>query len=400
MKNNRRKFIKQAGLASLSAAALTSVAACANKDSNTETISPETKLKPDQELDPTVKKRLGPHGNGLPITMAGYPYDRVRGIMDGSVHIEGCSTIFESTSIGPLNNHAFFGPQTRDVTEIGLIPYILAYANDEFRDYTLIPIPLLRLYRHKSIYVRTDRGIKTPADLRGKKVATVGYSSSGLTHVRGILQEQYGVKPNEIEWISVQKDSGANLTGGVSNWEKVRPEGVSITDAPEDEDESTLLISGQVDAILHPAEPKVYQDRNPIVARLFKDHRTVEKELYKETGMFPIMHNVAIKKTTLKENPWLAKAVFQAYSKAKFEDYNYKRNLGWVMDSLPWYGQEFNETVELMGNNFYPYGLEASRASYEAAFRYTYDQGLSKRLVSLEEMFDESTLEFKEDFSI
>lgn len=394
MKNNRRKFIKQAGLASLSAIAVGSLAACNNKDSNTIIASPEL------EIDPTVKKRFGPHGEGLPITMAGYPYDRVRGIMDGSVQIGGCSTIFESTSIGPLNNHAFFGPQKRDVTEIGLIPYILAYANDEFRDYTLIPIPVLRLYRHKSIYVRTDRGINTPADLRGKKVATVGYSSSGLTHVRGILEEQYGVKPNEIEWVSVQKDSGANLTGGVSAWEKVRPDGVSITDAPEGEDESTLLISGQVDAILHPAEPKVYQDRNPIVARLFKDHRTVEKELYKETGMFPIMHNVAIKKTTLKANPWLAKAVFEAYSKAKFEDYKYKQSMGWVMDSLPWYGQEFNETAELMGPNFYPYGLEVSKASYEAALRYTYEQGLSKRLVSLDEMFDESSLNLVENFKI
>ena len=111
------------------------------------------------------------------------------------VTVEGCATQFEVTGIGPLNNHAFFGPQTRDVTEIGLIPYILAYCNDDFRDYTLLPIPLLRLFRHKSIFVRTDRGIKTPADLRGKKVVTVGYSSSGLTHVRGVLQE-------EIEWVS------------------------------------------------------------------------------------------------------------------------------------------------------------------------------------------------------
>lgn len=110
-------------------------------------------------------------------------------------------------------------------------------------------------------------------------MATVGYSSSGLTHVRGVLQEEYSVKPEEIEWISTQKDSGANLTGGVSNWEKIRSKEVKITDAPEGEDESTLLISGKVDAILHPAEPKVYQDCNPLVERLFKDHRSVEQDL-------------------------------------------------------------------------------------------------------------------------
>jgi 4,5-dihydroxyphthalate decarboxylase len=390
MKTTRRKFLKQAGAVGLAATVMGQMA-CSKSDS---------KLKSNPKSDPTVSKYTGPHGEGLPVTMAGYEYSRVRGLIDGSVNVRGCSTKFGVTGIGPLNNHAFFSPQTRDITEIGLIPYILAYSNDEFRDYTLLPIPVLRLFRHKSIYVRTDRGIKTPADLRGKKIATVGYSSSGLTHVRGILQEQYGVKPEEIEWISTQKDSGANLTGGVSNWEKVRPEGVSITDAPKDEDESTLLISGKVDAILHPADPKVYQDRNPIVERMFKDHRTVEKEFFTETGIFPIMHCVAIRKETAKANPWLPKAVFEAYSKAKFNDYDYMRKWGWAADSLPWYGQEFNETCELMGDNFYPYGLKASKASFEAAFRFTYEQGLSKRLVTLEEMFEKSTLNLEENFTI
>lgn len=391
--NSRRDFIKKSTLA-VSSLGILGMNSCNSETSNSQQKKAETKS------DPTVSKYTGPHGEGLPITMAGYEYNRVRGIIDGSVKIEGCQTNFEVTGIGPLNNHAFFGPQTRDITEIGLIPYILAYSNDEFRDYTLLPIPVLRIYRHKSIYVRTDRGIKTPADLRGKKVATVGYSSSGLTHVRGILEEEYGVKPNEIEWVAVQKDSGANLTGGVSAWEKIRPKGVSITDAPADEDESSLLISGKVDAILHPADPKVYQDRNPIVERLFVDHKSIEQDFYKRTGMFPIMHTVAIKRETAEKNPWLAKAVFETYSKAKFQNYDYMRQWGWATDSLPWYGQEFNETRELMGENFYPYGLKASKSSYEAAFRYTYEQGLSKRLVTLEEMFDKSTLDLVENFKI
>lgn len=385
MKSSRRGFIKKAGAIGVAAAAGGSAAV--SQAARAGRKSP----------DPTVKKRTGPFGKGLPITIAGYEYSRVRALVEGDVTVEGCAHRFEETSIGPLNNHAFFGPKTRDVTEIGLIPYVLAYCNDNFRDYALLPIPVLRLFRHQSIFIRTDRGIKAPADLRGKKVATVGYSSSGLTHVRGILQEEYGVKPEEIEWISTQKDSGANLTGGVSDWEKVRPAGVSITDAPEAEDESTLLISGQVDAILHPAEPKVYQDRNPVVERLFKDHRSVERDFYRRTGMFPIMHSVAIRRETAEKNPWLAKATFEAYSKAKQVDYERMQNWGWVMDSLPWYGQELDETRELMGMNFYPYGLQASKSSYEAAFRYLHEQGLSKRQVSLEEMFEKSTLELMED---
>ena len=392
MKNSRRRFVKQIGVTGIAASVMGSLAACNTKEENKE-VTLTTKD------DPTVKEYTGPFGEGLPITMAGYDYSRVHALVNGEVTVEGCQTNFEVTGIGPLNNHAFFGPQNRDITEIGLIPYVLAYANDNFRDYTLLPIPVLRLFRHKSIWVRTDRGIETPADLKGKRVATVGYSSSGLTHIRGILEEEYGVKPEDITWISVEKDSASNLTGGVSDWEKIRPEGVNIIDAPEGEDESSLLISGQVDAILHPAEPKVYQDRNPIVKRLFTDHRTVEKEFYERTGMFPIMHTVAIKRETAEKNPWLAKAVFEAYSKAKKIDYEHMKTWGWALDSLPWYGQEFNETRELMGENFYPYGLQSSKASYEAAFRYLYDQGLSKRLVTLDEMFDKSTLDLVENFN-
>ncbi len=381
---SRRSFLKHAGTVGAAAVAAGGVAS-------------ETAEADQDRQDPTVKRRTGPFGKGLPITIAGYDYNRVHALTDGRITVRGCSHRFEETGIGPLNDHAFFGPQSRDVTEIGLIPFILAYTNDSFRDYALLPIPILRIFRHKSIFVRTDRGIKTPADLRGRKVATVGYSSSGLTHVRGILEEEYGVKPNEIEWISTQKDSAANLTGGVSNWEKIRPKGVTITDAPADQDESSLLISGQVDAILHPAEPKVYQDRNPLVERLFKDHRTVERAFYKRTGMFPIMHSVAIRRETVEQNPWLPKAVFEAYSKAKQLDYAHMQSWGWVTDSLPWYGQEFNDTRELMGQNFYPYGLRASASSYVAAFRYVYDQGLAERRPSLEEMFEPSTLELVED---
>ncbi len=133
-----------------------------------------------------------------------------------------------------------------------------------------------------------------------------------------------------------------------------------------------------------------------MVKRLFEDHRTVEQDYYRRTGIFPIMHTVAIRRDVAKQNPWLPKAVFEAYSRAKSMDYEQMQNWGWVKNSLPWYGQEFNETRDLMGKNFYPYGLKASAASYDAAFRYTFEQGLAKRRVSLEEMFEPSTLDLME----
>ena len=100
----------------------------------------------------------------LTINMAGYDYDRVQALIDGRVEIEFCTTKFEVSRIGDLNTHIFSGPKTREVTEIGLHPFMIAYANEGFRDYTLLPIFPLRVFRHKSIYIRTDRGIKKPED--------------------------------------------------------------------------------------------------------------------------------------------------------------------------------------------------------------------------------------------
>lgn len=333
----------------------------------------------------------------LPITIAGYPYERVRAIQDGRVKVAGCKVTFEPSSIGEMNQHIFSGPQTRDVSEVGLIPFLLAFCNDGFRDYQLLPIFALKVFRHKSIFIRTDSGITKPEDLRGRKVATVGYSSSGVTWIRGILQDEYGVKPEEIDWVVTSKDSASKQTGSPSKWEKVLPSSLSITQAPEGVDESDLLLSGEVDAIFHPAEPQAYIDRNPKIARLFPDSRKVEAAYFAKTGIFPVMHIIAIRRELAEAEPWLPKAVFDAYSQAKQLDYQEMKRIRWVYSSLPWYGQEFDKTRELMGQNFYSYGLPKNQKAIETACRYLYQQKLAKRELTIKELFHESLLGLTDD---
>ncbi len=356
----------------------------------------EIELTTETSKDPTVKYETGTFGTGQSIIMAGYDYSRVKPLVDGKVIVKDCAFKYQVSGIGALNNHAFFGSQTRDVTELGLIPYLLAYANDGFDDYKLLPLPVLRVFRQRSVWVRTDGPINKPEDLRGKKVATVGYSSSGLTHIRGWLASEYGVMPNEIEWISTKKDSAANLTSGVSKYEKIVPDDITMEYAPEGEDESSLLLSGQVDAIFHPAEPKCFQERNPKVRRLFTDFKTEEQAYFSKTGIYPIMHTVAMKKSTIEANPWMPKAIFDAYCKAKAMDLKHMQLLGWAYDSLPWYGQEFDNTLNQLGSNFYPYGMEGSAKAYDAAFNFVYDQGLAKRKINIEDVFEKSTLDLKD----
>lgn len=332
--------------------------------------------------EPSVTKPL------LKLKIAGYNLPRLSALFNGKVKIEGCDVEMVEMGIGDMNTNVFSGPQTLDVTEIGLHPFMLAYANDNFRDYTLLPIFPLRVYRHKSIFIRPDRGIEKPQDLKGKTIATPGYSSTSLTWIRGILQDEYGVTPHDVKWLTSAKDSSANLTGKISKNEQIIPEGISIQSGSKGKDESDLLVSGEADALFHAAEPKAYVEGNPNVTRLFEDYRTVEQAYYTKTGIFPIMHAVAIKTSLLKENPWLAKAVFDAYSKSKELAYQTMAKKGWFSDMLPWYPQEFTDTRKLMGKNFYSYGFEGNRKTLETLFRYSYEQGLASKRLTIEELFD------------
>jgi len=332
----------------------------------------------------------------LSLIVSGYKLDRTEALIDGHVQVEGCDIKFEESGIGDINTNVFSGPQTLDVTEIGLHPFMLAYANEGFRDYSLLPIFPIRVFRHKSIFIRTDRGIKGPEDLRGKKVATPGFSSTSLTWLRGIMQHEYGVSPEEIKWFVSSKDSSAEAAGKVSAQESMVPKGLSVSQGPEGKDESDMLESGEVDALFHAAEPRAYIEGHPKVARLFPDFRKTERAYFKKTGIFPIAHAVAIRNTLVEQNPWLPKAVFNAYSQAKQVMYDQLKKMGWATISLPWVAKELEETHALMGENFWPYGIEPNRKGLEALFQYSYEQRLASRKLTIEELIHPSALALEE----
>jgi len=196
-----------------------------------------------------------------------------------------------------------------------------------------------------------------------------------------------------VEWIVARNDSSAKDAGKVSKQENVFPKGVPIELGPEGKDESDLLEAGNVDALCHAAEPRAFIQRHPKVARLFPDHRAVERAYFAKTGIFPIMHAVAIRQKIARDNPWLVKAVFEAYAEAKRLDYVYMAKSAWIFGSLPWYAQELEETRALMGDNFYSYGIGPNRKTLEALFRYSHHQSLAKRELTIAELFHPSSLD-------
>jgi 4,5-dihydroxyphthalate decarboxylase len=332
----------------------------------------------------------------LPITVSSYQLDRTQALFAGSVKISGTDATFVEGVIGDMNTAAFTGQGQNEITELGLHPFMLAHANEGFREYALLPIFLLRQFRHKSVFVRTDAGITRPSELRGRRIGTPGYSSTSLTWIRGIFEDEYGLKPSDVEWVVAAQDSSAKEAGKISAQENRLPDDIAVSTGTPGLDESELLLSGEVDALFHAATPSAYLQRDPRISRLFPNFREIEQDYYKRTGVFPIMHVLAIRRDTAKEHPWLARAVFDAYSDSKTAAYRQKDRLTWATDMLPWYSQELEDTRALMGANYYPYGLDANKKTIETLFRYSHNQSLADRVLTLEETFLPESLIFSE----
>jgi len=332
----------------------------------------------------------------LRVKIAGYAYDRVRAIQDGRLGLDGCEVSFHVEDIYHLNENVFGPTQKYDVTETGLIPYVTKYANDDFRAYTLIPVFISRIFRHRNIFVRTDRGIEKPEDLRGKRIGTPGYGMSACTWIRGFLQDIYGVKPEDMHWIETTASSDGGKLQDDKFGKYLFPDDFPFEKGPAGVDESEMIISGDVDALITAISPKVILDGHPKVKRLFPDFQSEEKAYFSTTKVFPIMHVIAIRQDFADANPELPKAIFSMYSKSKQEAYDDLETTTVLKVTLPWVTQEFEDTRALMGDNYWPYGVKPNLKELELVMRYTHEQGLAKRRLKVEEIFHPSTLDLIE----
>jgi 4,5-dihydroxyphthalate decarboxylase len=295
-----------------------------------------------------------------------------------------------------VSRYVFGSENKYEVSEIGLIPYLTKYANEDFRAYTLIPVFISRIFRHRNIFVRTDRGIEKPEDLRGKRVGTPGYGMSSCTWIRGFLQDLHGVKPEDMHWIETTKSSDIGKLNMSKFGRYLFPDDFPFERGPAGVDESEMIIAGDVDALITAITPKAFLEKHPKVKRLYPDFRAAEQAYYSKTRVFPIMHAVAIRRDFVDANPELPKKLFSLYSQAKQAAYDDLETTTSLKVTLPWVTQEFESTRELMGDNFWSYGIKANRQELELVMRYIHEQGLAKRRLKVEEVFHPSTLELNE----
>lgn len=323
----------------------------------------------------------------LPLTVAFTNYDRTHALEDGRIAIEGCDPIYFDIEPEEMFHRALHH-QEFDVAELSLSNYIALRSRGEC-PYIGIPVFPGRKFRHSSIYIRTDRGIRTPQDLKGKLVGVPEYQVTAVTWIRGMIEDEYGVKPSDIRW----RTGGLEQAGRTEKVALRLPPGIELELVPSNRTLSEMLASGELDAVIAPRPPSVYTQRAPNIARMFEDYIDAEKAYYKKTGIFPIMHLVGVLESKAKQHPWLAASLFKAFAAAKDLALRDLLIVNIPTVSLPWAEAAAAEAASLFGKDFWPYGIDANRKTIEAFARYHYDQGLSARPMTIAELFAASTLE-------
>lgn len=322
----------------------------------------------------------------LKISLACERYDRAAAIFDGRVGIEGCALTSVALHAEEAFHRAFNGAEF-DVTELSASSYMMTLSRDE-SPYVAVPAFVSKCFRHSSIYIRSDCGLKSPQDLVGKKIGMPEYQMTACLYARGILEDEYGVRPRDIRWFT----GGQEEPGRRERAPLTVAEDVSITPIAGDKTLSALLDAGELDGIISARVPSCYRV-NPAVVRLFENYREVERAYFRKTRIFPIMHLIGIRKTLLEQNPWLAVSVYKAFLAAKELAVKELRDPGVNFATLPWVYQEVLDAEELFAGDYWSYGVEPNRATIEAMARYSYTQGLARRLLSPEELFHPGTLE-------
>lgn len=322
----------------------------------------------------------------LQLSIAMGDYDRSRPLYDRAVQIDGVDPAYMLLTPEEMFFRSF-RHQAFDVSELSFSSYLVKHASGDC-PYIALPVFLSRAFRHTSIYVRKDR-VKTPADLKGKRIGIPEYQLTANVWARAILQDDYGIKPSDVTWVR----GGIDEPGRPEKVKLKLPADVRIEAAPEDTTISDMLDRGEIDGFMAPRAPSGAAYRNPNVGWLFDDPTAVAKDYYKRTGIFPIMHVLGVRKTLAEQHPWLPGALMKAFDASKAAALAKLEDTSATKVTLPFVEEQLKAAKETMGENFWAYGVDASRPTLEAFTRHHFEQGLSSRHVPVEELFHPSTYE-------
>lgn len=323
----------------------------------------------------------------LKLSFGCWNYDRTRALMDGRVQADGIDLNYlnmpvEETFFRMLRHKEF------EVAEMSLSSYTVSLFS-EARPFIAIPIFPSRFFRHSCIYVNAASGIREPKDLIGKRVGNPEYQMTAPAWIRGILQDEYQVPVDSVTYFT----GGEEEPGRPEKLKLDLPPNIKVERIGADQTLSSMLASGEIDALYTARMPSSYLSSGGKVKRLFESYVGVEKAYYRKTKIFPIMHTVVIRRDVYEQNRWVAQSLYKAFCQAQAETYKDLYETAALKAMLPWLTAHVEEARAEMGDDFWPYGLEKNHATLDTFLRYSFEQGLSKRKLNPEDLFAPESLE-------
>jgi 4,5-dihydroxyphthalate decarboxylase len=322
----------------------------------------------------------------LNLSVAVRDYDRTRPLSDGIVQIDGVDPVFMALDPEEIFFRAFRHAEF-DISELSLSSFTVKTAQGD-NAYVGVPAFVSRAFRHTSIYVRTDR-IKTPADLKGRRIGVSEYQLTANVWARAMLEDEYGVRPADVQWVR----GGLEQAGRIEKIAVTLPPEIRLEAAPGGRTLNAMLEAGEIDAFMGPRTPSCFEQGKPNIGWLWADPMTAAKDYFRKTGFFPMMHIVGVRRTLVEQHPWLPAAVLKAFSQAKAICLARLEDTSASKVTLPFMEEQVKAARDLMGRDFWPYGIQENRKALDYFLAQHHRQGLSSRLVSIEELFHPTTFE-------
>ncbi len=323
----------------------------------------------------------------LKLSFACWNYDRTRALMDGSVQPDGIDLNYLNL---PVEETFFRMARHRefDVAEMSLSSYCVSLGHPE-QPFVALPIFPSRFFRHSCIYVNANAGINEPGDLIGKRIASPEYQMTAPVWIRGILQDHYGVPIDAQPYFF----GGEEEPGRIEKLKLDLPPNIKLLPIGPTQTLSQMLHDGEIDALYTARAPSSFVRGDGKVKRLFENYAEVERRYWRETAIFPIMHVIVMRRDVFEANRWIAQSLTKAFKLAQQKTYEDLLETAALKFMLPWLVAHVEQARKEMGDDWWPYGLEANQKALSTFTRYHFEQGLSKRLLTPVELFAPESLE-------
>lgn len=312
--------------------------------------------------------------NKVHLSLACGDYESIRALKEGTIKPDGIELTVLTDMTSDIRHWRMIRNREFDVAELSMSNYLMAkYIGLPF---TAIPVFLHRRFRHGFVFLNATKNISKPTDLIGKKVGLRNFQATANLWIRGILEHEYQLPHGSIQWFKQDEEE--------VEW--TPPPGLTIQRLTGGKNVETMLVEGELDALIHPELIQPILNKDQRVTRLFPNYRELEIDYFKRTGIFPIMHTTVIKREVVEKYPWVPINLMQAFEESKKAAYKRMENPRIV--PLAWFRHFLEEQDEVLGRDPWVYGLgESNRKNLETLMQYSQEQGLLGKKMSLDELF-------------